>query len=190
LIARYAEEKRKKELTILGSKSCEGFIRRLIEMGYPGLQSRLAFKLRFQEISEQAEVRFRTLRIRAARTEHSILNHTLRIDFLKGEALSFAVSGDGRPTPSSLKLISDVAVLLHEAYSVKPSTPIHSSMMELEQMLTNTNIKNIGVSHHSRLELKKLQRRIRVLRRQDPRWFCVIPEMSIPLEGARSTIKF
>ena len=50
LLVRFWEEKRTKELYILGQKGIEDFVLRCLELAYPKFFSRLNFALRFAEV--------------------------------------------------------------------------------------------------------------------------------------------
>jgi ribonuclease Z len=186
LICRYWEEKREKPLRILAGRGSERHIRKLIELGYPGLSARLSYPLVFVEITDSGEVEIESLRIRAAKTIHSVLNYTLRVDFPTHDTLSFAVSGDGQITDATCGLVSDVGVLLQEIYSVNTEIPVHADLKRLEEWVPNTALGKIGVTHHARSEVSAVHQRIRNLIRKDPRWFSLMPGMVIPLKVRKS----
>jgi ribonuclease Z len=181
LICRYLEDQRRKPLTIVGGRGTKAFVRRLVEMGYPGILRKLGFELNFIELSESRESRFEHFTIRVARTRHSIRNFTYRVDFKCGVTKSFAVSGDGRMTPETCSLVKNVGLLFQEVYSFRDSIPVHMDLKNLERWIPRSQIGKIGVSHHSRSELRTIERRVALLKKKDKRWFCVRPGMKIPL---------
>ncbi|MGK5085722.1 MBL fold metallo-hydrolase [Bdellovibrionota bacterium FG-1] len=183
LICRYWEERREKPLQIVAGRGGERHIRKLIELGYPGLLARLSFPLEFVEISDTAGVQLESLRVTAAKTTHSVLNYTLRVDFTGKGIRSFAVSGDGQITDATCALVSDVGFLLQEIYTVKTDIPVHADLKRLEEWAPTTAIQMIGVTHHARNEVSAVHRRIRALNRKDPRWFSLEPGMIIQLGG-------
>jgi len=52
LLTRYWEEKREKPLALIGGPGLEAYVRRHMELGYPGMLQRLKFELEFLELRE------------------------------------------------------------------------------------------------------------------------------------------
>jgi ribonuclease BN (tRNA processing enzyme) len=150
-------------------------------MGYPGILSAFAFRLEFLEISESKGIDFKTFRIAAAKTQHSVRNYTYRVDFRDPKVRSFAVSGDGRMTPETCELVNDVGVLLQEIYSLKETTPVHMALSRFEKWAMSSQVGILGVAHHSRKEVSPIRRRVEALAKKDSRWLSVTPETVISL---------
>lgn len=180
-LCREWEEGRKKVLTLIGAKGCSTYVQRLFETGYPGLWKRLGFKIEFLEIAPLRPVEWAGLKIRVAETSHSVRNFTYRVDSSDGSFQSFAVSGDGQTTSKTCELVKDVGVHFQEIYTLNKINPVHMDLKRFEKWALRSRIEKIGVAHHSRAELDSIQARIKVLAKQDPRWFCVKPGMKISL---------
>jgi ribonuclease BN (tRNA processing enzyme) len=181
LICRYLEEGRKKPLQIIGGRGTETYIRRLVEMGYPGLLSVLGFKIEFLEISETQAIEIENFKVSAAKTRHSVRNFTYRVDFHDPRLRSFAVSGDGQMTQETCALVNDVGVLFQEIYSLNDVTPVHMSLKRFEKWAQNSKVGRLGVSHHSRSQVDKIRKRVDGFAKKDSRWVSVKPGMKISL---------
>jgi ribonuclease BN (tRNA processing enzyme) len=149
LLVRFAEEGRTKPLHILGPRGTDRFVSRLLDMGYPGFAKRISFDIRFVTLSTSSATQFRGLRLTCARTVHSILNFTIRVD-LPGRLAAFAVSGDGQITPETKRLVSDVCVLFQEIYSEAPGIPVHADLATIRAWIPETSIKILVASHFAR----------------------------------------
>ncbi len=182
LLTRYWEEKRTRPLTILGSRGTEIFIKKLFTLGYPGIFSQLKFPIRFVSLSESNSISFEGLSLSVARTVHSVLNYTIRVDFERNRFKSFALSGDGQITPSTQELVKDVGLLLQEVYTLRKKIPVHADLKTLEAWASGASISKIGVAHHARSEVNRVHKRIQVLARKDPRWFVLKPGQIISLK--------
>lgn len=180
-LCREWEEGRKKLLKIVGARSASTYVRRLFDMGYPGLWNRLGFEIEFLEISPAQPLELRGLKIRVAETKHSVRNFTYRVDAKDGSFLSFAVSGDGQTTEKTRSLVKDVGVLFQEIYTLNKITPVHMDLKRFEKWAKTSNVGKIGVAHHSRSELRAIQQRIQALTQKDHRWFCAKPRMKFSL---------
>jgi ribonuclease BN (tRNA processing enzyme) len=181
LVCRYLEEGRKKPLKIVGGRGTETYVRRLIEMGYPGILSAIAFELEFIEISESKGVDFKGFRITVAKSQHSVRNFSYRVDFSDSDVCSFAVSGDGQMTRETCQLVNDVGVLFQEIYSLKEAAPVHMALSRFEKWAMNSRVGVIGVAHHSRKEVSAIRRRVETLAKKDSRWMSVTPGKLISL---------
>jgi ribonuclease BN (tRNA processing enzyme) len=182
LVCRFWEEKRKKPLIIFAGTGSESYFQKLINMGYPGLLSRLGFALEFEELSRADELEFEGLKIRTAPTHHSVENLTYRIDFKKSGLKSFAVSGDGRITSETCALVQDVDLLLQEIYSVDSDIPVHMDLQRFSDWAATADIGKIAVAHHARAEVAAIRRRVASLNRRHPgRWVSLKPGMTLSL---------
>lgn len=182
LLARYFEEGRQRPLVILGPRGTKRYLQRLFNLGYPGFIRRLQFQIDFIELSDRARVRWRGLEFTCARTVHSVLNYTVRVDVGRK---SFAVSGDGQITEATRRLVENVGVLLQEVYTANTSIPVHADLATIEAFVWSAKLGRVGVAHHSRSECSKVCRRVESLRRSDPRWFVLVPGMVVAIEKTR-----
>jgi len=181
LLTRYWEEKREKPLALIGGPGLEAYVRRLMELGYPGMLQRLKFELEFLELREGEVLVWRELSFRGARTVHSVLNLTVRVDFkdAAGGAHSFSVSGDGATTDESRALVEDVGVHLQEIYSVDADIPSHENLVKFSAWARSSHIGTIRVAHHARSALGAVTSEVDRLRERDPRWVSLKPGMVI-----------
>jgi ribonuclease BN (tRNA processing enzyme) len=180
LLARYWEEKRKRPLRILGPKGTATFLRKLFDLGYPGFMKKIGFTMEFEDLTEKEELNWRGLRFRVARTKHSVLNHTIRVDFAGG---SFAISGDGRVKPEGWELVKDVGLLCQECYNKRAEIPVHEDLRTLEAFMARADVKvkRIGLAHLSRNEKAGILKRVALLSSKDPRWVVLKPGMRLEL---------
>lgn len=157
LLGRFWEEKRKKALHVFAPRGMERHLTRLCDMGYPGLRKRFQFPLVFHEMRAGDELRWRGLRLRCARTEHSVLNHTIRMD---AGSRSFSVSGDGLPTAASVKLVEGADLHLQECYTASRPVPGHASLRQLKELFAGPAAPlRLGLAHHARHEIAALRKR-------------------------------
>ncbi|MCM2277127.1 MAG: MBL fold metallo-hydrolase [Oligoflexia bacterium] len=173
LLMRFHEEGRREELRVLGPRASAGFVRRLLEMGYPGFCSKLSFPLTFEEVAEDRGARLGPLKLRFARSTHSVLNLAVRVDFPRGRSLG--ISGDGQMTQATQALFADVGLLLQETYFPSPQGRIHCDLGTLTQFAAHSTVKRIGVVHTSRIHRAKIRALVEKLARRDPRWFMPEP---------------
>ena len=179
LLVRYWEERRRETLTIIGPKGTRSFVEKILNLGYPGIRPQLSFSLVFKEISEGEVLRIGKMSLRVARTFHSVLNYSTRVD-LPG-ARSFVVSGDGQVTDGTLQLVSGADLLLQEVYSLRPGIPVHADLQTLTRELSNMRVGAIGAGHFSRKEAKRIEEALLKIREKDPRWFTLLCGTQIDL---------
>jgi hypothetical protein len=108
------------------------------------------------------------LHIRAARTVHSVLNHTLRVD---GPDFSFSVSGDGQVTPNSRQLVEGVDVHFQEIYTLRPEFSTHSDFQSVRAAFPSGVGPSLIVgTHFSNRDRSRIERAIQRRSQNDPRW--------------------
>jgi ribonuclease BN (tRNA processing enzyme) len=181
LLTRFWEERRAEPLLISGPLGVRAYVRRLLELGYPGMLRRLPYELRFQELKDGDAWKWGRLRLRCARSDHSVVNLALRVEGPKG--VSFALSGDGQLNQKTQALFEGVRLLLHEVYfPEKKNNPMHADLKSLSKFGRVSDIERIGVTHIGRGSRHTVEKRVAALARRDPRWFVVRPGMEIPLE--------
>jgi ribonuclease BN (tRNA processing enzyme) len=154
LLTRYLEEGRKDPLTLIGPRGTSTFVRKLLALGYPGALAKLPFALKFENLSPAKVLRWKGLRFACARTVHSVLNHSVRVD---SGGCSFVVSGDGQITPDTITLARGVTILLQEVYSLRPGIPTHCDLQTLLESVPELAVGQIGVAHHSRHDREAIE---------------------------------
>jgi ribonuclease BN (tRNA processing enzyme) len=177
LLVRYQEERRTRPFYILGARGTETYVKKLLNMGYPGFK--LRFPLVFLELSVAQPLVWRGLKLSCARSKHAVLNFAVRVDFL---GRSFAISGDGQLTPATRALVGDVDLLLQEVYTVTPQVPTHADLDQVVSFVDGAAIKRIGVAHQARTEKSAVHSRVQKHRKKDSRWFVVEPGLRIQIK--------
>lgn len=179
LLVRYLEEGRTQPLGVFGPKGTASFCAKLLDLGAPGLRRKLPFKVEFCELKDKDSKAWAGLTLRTARSIHSVLNLAVRVD---GPGFSFAVSGDGAPTPGTFALYDGVQVLLHEVYTVEKEIPTHANLENLVKWVSGSAAERVGITHVCRTEKADMKQAYQALRRLDPRWFLLKPGMEISFE--------
>lgn len=147
LLGRYWVEKRQRPLAIIGHRGVASYLRKLMELGYPGMFERLAFPLDFVVPRPGASIEWGGLSLRTGRSAHPVTNFSVR--FEDGLA-SVAFSGDGALTLETETLYRGVDVLFHELYTVRRSIPGHTNLQDLARYVHGASIGTVVVSHHRR----------------------------------------
>ncbi|MGC8932795.1 MAG: MBL fold metallo-hydrolase [Candidatus Methanodesulfokora sp.] len=151
LLVRMWEEGRRKKLRIIGQRGIEGKVRSLMGMGYGNI--RINYEVEFIEVYEKFELN--GVNIRAARTEHSLDNLAIRIDF-NGKSICY--SGDGRLTDEVRKLFKGSNLAVCECYSIKPFVRTHSCLEDLMSLADQDGPELIALVHINRRERELLRR--------------------------------
>jgi len=157
LLVRFWEEKRAREIVIIGPRGTSRWVPRALDLGYPGLRQRFGYPIRFitlQESGKKAQT-WDGLEFRGARTQHSVLNLSIRVDH--PGAWSFAVSGDGRHTRESLELLEGVNVLFQELFALEKAGPMHEDWQALRRELPLLGIGQVWMAHPSRSERTRVE---------------------------------
>ncbi len=179
LLTRFFEERRTRPLSLIGAPGLSAYVRKLFALGYPNLYSRLGFELQFIEVRPGIACKWNTLELRVARSLHSVMNYSVRVE--KPGGWSFGVSGDGEMTAETEALFDDVDLLFQEIYSDRPA-PLHGNLGQLERFARRARISRvIGVTHHSRQLRARIAARVRELRQKDPRFKSLQPGMVFDL---------
>ncbi len=178
LLIRFWEENRTRKLMIFGPKGTRNHIQELLDLGYPGLRKKLDFELEWQEWTINAEIiEWRGLSFRTAKTVHTLINHSIRVDIPGDPHASFGISGDGQITRETRVLFADVGLLMQEIYTLRPRRyAVHADLKTVETYLNDSLIKKIAGTHFSRTENKKTIQRLKQLEESDPRWVALAPD--------------
>ena len=153
LLVRMWEDGRRRKLRIIGQRNIEEKVRSLMEMGYGNIG--INYELEFIEVDEGVELD--GISIRAARTEHSLYNLAVRIDF---DGKSVCYSGDGKLTDDVKKLFKRSNLAICECYSIKPFVRTHSCFDDIMSLADEEDgpelIALVHINRRERDMLKKI----------------------------------
>jgi len=147
LLVHFYQQKRVAPLTILSGTKANEKINTLIEMAYPGLSKKLTFSLNFILLQPGNTLMHDDLTWQSAPTIHSKDSFSLQI---KNDHHSVYYSGDGKPTGESETLMKGSHLVIHEAFSLKPSRPAHSSVEECLRYAKCLQIAKLALVHINR----------------------------------------
>lgn len=172
LLGRFVLERRERPLAVIGHSGVAAFVRRLLDLGYPGMRRRLPFALEFIAVSPRRRLEFGALTLACARSDHGSRNLSVRFE-ARGSSCAF--SGDGAPTPATEALYRGVDVLFHELYTVRRKVPGHSTLAELRTLAARAGVGRMVVSHHARLHKARLHRAVAAIREPGREWTAARP---------------
>lgn len=144
LLLRLYEEGRTAPLTIMGQPQAEERITACLDLAYPNLRRRKAFRLDFLTLQPGVALAFRGLVLQCAPSEHSLENWSLRIDDASG---SLFYSGDGRPTDATRALARGVDLLVHESFALEQDTPGHGTAPGTLELAREAGAKSTALIH-------------------------------------------
>lgn len=159
LLTRYFLEERTLPITVLGHSGLEAYVKRAMQVGYPGLWEKLTFPIEFQVLRPKHTVHWNGLSIDVAPSIHSVKNYAVRFQRKSGGA-SFCFSGDGAISPETKNLYQGCELLLHEAYTWSKEIPGHTSVKKVLDELANSNISKIVLTHHWSKEKEKIRKKV------------------------------
>ena len=172
LIGRFVVERRERPLPIIGHSGVGSFVRRALDLGYPGMREHLPFPLEFITVSPSRRLDFGAFSLACARSDHGVLNLSVRFET---DGASCAFSGDGAPSAATEALYRGVAVLFHELYTVRRKHPGHSTLAELRALAARAGVSRVVVSHHAREDKARLHRAVAALREPGRKWTTARP---------------
>ncbi len=164
LLVRYAEEGRQKPLTVLGRPGLADHVKRLADLAYPGILSKLTYQLRFGVLdpggadrpegtttlnADESEAVIGDLWLRVAPTQHSIPAMALRIDWSSSASsrASLCYSGDGMWTEGSAALYDGCDLLVHECYLDESELSGHASVEAAIELYHKVRPKRMALVH-------------------------------------------
>ena len=160
LLVRFWEEKRKKDLHILGQAGIEAFARSCLELAYPNLYPRLGFTLQFSEVEPGEPLEALGFTWSTAVNDHPQRDLALKLQ-TKGKSVFY--SGDGRPTPETRGLAQHVHLIIHEAFHLSTETPGHGTVSGCLEMAKACRAKKLALVHIQREVRKERIHEIREL---------------------------
>ena len=172
LIGRYLVERRARALPVIGHSGVASFVRRALDLGYPGMRQHLPFPLEFITVSPARRLAFGGLSLACARSDHGVRNLSVRFE---ANGSSCAFSGDGAPSAATEALYRGVDVLFHELYSVRRKHSGHSTLAELRALAARAGVRRVFVSHHAREHKARLHRAVAALREPGREWTTARP---------------
>ncbi len=147
LLVRFWEEKRTRELHILGQKGIESFVLKCLDLAYPNFLPRLGFSLWFMEVEPGEPVMALGLSWRTAVNDHPQRDLALRLD---AEGKSVFYSGDGCPTSETHALAEGVHLIVHEAFHLSKDIPGHGTIAGCLDMARTSRAKRLALVHIQR----------------------------------------
>jgi ribonuclease Z len=180
LLVRFWEEKRRRELCLIGQQGIETFVLNCLDLAYPNFYPRLGFPLRFEEVEPGRPLRAFGLSWHTAVNDHPQRDLALR---LEGQGKSLFYSGDGRPTSETTTLAKGVDFIVHEAFHLSKDIPGHGTIAGCLEMARACGARKLALVH--------IQRNIRRKRFEEIRQFAgSVQEVDvlIPETGDRMVI--
>ena len=176
LLGRFLIERRERPLPVIGHSGVGSFVRRALDLGYPGMRQHLSYPLEFITVSPARRLEFGALCLTCARSDHGVLNLSVRFE---ANGSSCAFSGDGAPSAATEALYRRVGVLFHELYSVRRKYAGHSTLAELRALAARAEVPRVVVSHHAREHKARLHRAVAALREPGREWTTARPGQTI-----------
>lgn len=140
-------EGRTRPLTVLGGPGVGRWLDRLCDLGYPGMLGKSPFPVLTAEVSPRRPLAWQGVALSVARTDHPVRNLAVRVQ----DGATFAYSGDGAPTPASLRLFRDVDLLVHEAFWLETPPPGaskgHASVRQALGLAAEVGARRLAVVH-------------------------------------------
>ena len=172
LLGRFLVERRESPLTVIGHSGVASFVRRALDLGYPGMHEGLPFPLEFVTVSPWRQAAFGALSLVCARSDHGVRNLSVRFE---SQGASCAFSGDGAPSTATEALYRGVDVLFHELYTLDRKLPGHSTLPEVRTLADRAGVPRVVVSHHAREDRARLHEAVAALREPGREWITARP---------------
>ena len=172
LLGRFLIERRERPLPVIGHSGVGSFVRRALDLGYPGMREVLPFPLEFVPVSPRRRTGFGALSLACARSDHGVRNLSVRFET---DGASCAFSGDGAPSAATEALYRGVDVLFHELYTVDRKRPGHSTLAELRALAARAEVPRVVVSHHALEDKARLHDAVAALREPGREWISARP---------------
>jgi len=161
LLVRFWEERRTKELTVIGQKGIETFSLKCLDLAYPGFHKKLTYPLRFMEVEPGKLTEIFGLSFQTAENDHSQRDLALRID-IGGNSVFY--SGDGKPTPESTDLAMGCQLIIQEAFHLDTEIPGHGTVTGAIDMAKKCEAFNLALVHIHRKMRSQVVARIQQLK--------------------------
>jgi ribonuclease BN (tRNA processing enzyme) len=154
LLMRMREDGRSRALRIVAEASLRARLGSMLELAYPGsFAPSKCFPIEWLELGADGEHEIGGLRVRCARSAHSLPNMSLRIED-QGKVVCF--SGDGAPSSATLQLYEGSDLLVHECYFPSEAKKGHAAALPLVRAAAERHVATLCLVHlgrHEKLEI-------------------------------------
>ena len=141
------EEGRTKPLKVICFKEVKGLILNLLEYAYKGFPDKFQFKIEFMEVDENSKIKLNEFKLSFAPNTHSAPDLAIKVDDGKNRV---CYSGDGMFTDKSAKMYNGSDLVIHESYLYDEKKIGHASIVDLIQLIKDSDIKCIALTHLQR----------------------------------------
>ncbi|MGV1099355.1 MBL fold metallo-hydrolase [Thiovibrio sp. JS02] len=180
LLLRFWEMGRTKPLLMVGPAGLREKVELALDLAYPAFGSRLQFPLQYLTAApDLPSFPAAGCSWRFARVEHPQSALALRLS-AGGKSLYY--SGDGRPTPESLKLATGCDLVVQEAYRAEEETPNHGSVGASVRFAGRAGAKMLALVHVAHHERARAKAGMAELSAHDPALTILLPEPGARLE--------
>ena len=147
VLVRFAEDKRKKPITILSPEGTKNVVQEMIDYGYQGILPKLPFDVRFQEVQTTTPTHFRNARLEFAVSSHPVKNFAIAVHV---ENRKYAYSGDGNFNDQTRRLYDSSSLLVHDAYAFQQEARNHGRIEEVVEMAEQMHVRKLALTHIQR----------------------------------------
>ena len=148
-------EKRKKQLTIIGQRGIKKYVYSLCELAYPGFLQDYLKKIKFVEIKNRFT--FKNLKLETVKSAHTKSNYSLKIS--EGKKSVF-YGGDGGPTKKAKKLLENCNLIIQECYDITRPVSGHFSLKEIIDYYKDIKFKKLALVHFNKIVRRKRKNEI------------------------------
>lgn len=149
------EEGRTRPLRVFGGPGVARWLKKLLELGYPGSFSpERCYPIEPYVVSPAHDEHWEGLGLRCAESDHSVRNLSLRIE---GEGRSLCYSGDGAPSAATRALYQGADVLVHECYSAESKVEGHSTASEVLELAEDCRVRRLFLLHIGRRDKERVR---------------------------------
>lgn len=145
---------RVRPIEVIGGPGIGNWLTKLLELAYPGSSAREGCAISPRELAPGEVLNWGGLGLRNAQSAHSVRNLSLRIE---EQGFVTCYSGDGAPTAATRALYANAHLVVHECYSLEPSSESHANLTELLAMAEALEISTLVVLHRSRDEKERVR---------------------------------
>jgi ribonuclease Z len=120
------EAGRTRPLDVVGGPGVGTWLKKLLELGYPGSYARQkCYLIAPRALAAGAVLALGGVELTNAQSEHSVRNLSVR---LEDQGKSLCYSGDGAPSPATRSLYERADVLVHECYAAVEPVAGHATL--------------------------------------------------------------